>query len=264
MIITPENQDVILEMEPIATSPLVVIPTSVLAVTPASLLQIAVQQGADLDRLDKLMELNERWEANEAKKAFTNAMAEFKANPPDIFKDKLVGYANKDGSVTGYMHATLGNVCEKIVSALAKVGISHKWEPVLSGSAIAVVCVLTHRLGHSEGTRIEATADVSGKKNSIQAIASTISYLQRYTLLVATGLATQDQDNDAADHAEAEPEWVSNAHNLLLACDNRAALSKEWSGINYTCRITKNVPVYSQLKAVMISHRDSLPEVVAA
>lgn len=254
-----KNQDIIFEMTPLATSPIAVTPQASLAVTPASLLQIAVQQGADLDRLEKLMELNERWEANEAKKAFTNAMAEFKANPPDIFKDKLVSFTG-----TSYMHATLGNVCEKIVSALAKVGVSHKWEPVQNGASIAVVCVLTHRLGHSEGTRIEATADVSGKKNSIQAIASTISYLQRYTLLAATGLATQDQDNDAAEHEEAEPEWVSQAHNLLLSCDNRASLSKEWAGINYTCRITKNLPVYNQLKPVMIAHRDSLPEEVAA
>ncbi len=164
---------------------------------PAVLLQMAVQQGADLDRLERLMALQERWEANEAKKAFTDAMSRFKADPPDIFKDKQVGYETRDGGYTGYKHATLGNVCEKVVAALANVGISHKWDLDQSGGMVRVTCVLTHRLGHSESTRMEAGADNSGKKNSIQAVASTISYLERYTLLAATGLATKDQDDDA-------------------------------------------------------------------
>ena len=249
-----KNQDIILEMEPLSQGLPAAPPAKSLAVTPASLLQIAVQQGADLDRLEKLMELNERWEANEAKKAFTNAMAEFKANPPDIFKDKLVSYTG-----TSYMHATLGNVCEKIVSALAKVGISHKWEPVQNGSAIAVVCVLTHRLGHSEGTRIEATADISGKKNSIQAIASTISYLQRYTLLAATGLATQDQDNDAQGHEASQPLWVSESEDIIQGCGTRADLRKEWASISATCRVTKNLDAYNALKIGMLAHLATLP-----
>ena len=166
------------------------------APTPATLLQMAVQQGADLDRLERLMELQAKWEAGEAKKAFTAAMAEFKANPPDIFKDKLVGYENRDGTFTGYKHATLGGVCEKIIAALAAVGISHKWDLQQAGGLVTVTCVLTHRLGHSEGTKMEAGADNSGKKNSIQAVSSTITYLERYTLLAATGLATKDQDDD--------------------------------------------------------------------
>ena len=37
-----------------------------LAITPMAMLQIAVQQGADLEKLEKLMALQERWEATEA------------------------------------------------------------------------------------------------------------------------------------------------------------------------------------------------------
>jgi len=37
---------------------------------------------------------------------------------------------------------------------------------------------------------------LSGNKNPIQAIASTVSYLERYTLLAITGLTTKDMDDD--------------------------------------------------------------------
>ena len=94
---------------------------SVSSTTPSDLLRLAVEQGADLEKLEKLMDLQERWESNQARKAFVEAMAEFKKNPPEIFKTKQVGYANKDGSFTGYMHATLGNVTCSIVEGLAVV-----------------------------------------------------------------------------------------------------------------------------------------------
>jgi hypothetical protein len=50
--------------------------------------------------------------------------------------------------------------------------------------------------GHHEETTLSSSPDDSGGKNSIQAIGSAVTYLQRYTLLALTGLATREQDND--------------------------------------------------------------------
>lgn len=159
-------------------------------VTPDSLLALAVQQGADLEKLEKLMDLKDRYERDQARKAFVQAMAEFKANPPEIFKTKHVKFNS-----TEYMHATIGDVTTAIIEGLSAHGFSHRWD-LDQSSGIKVTCVLTHRLGHSESTVMTAPPDQSGGKNAIQAIASTITYLQRYTLLAATGLATQDMDDD--------------------------------------------------------------------
>jgi hypothetical protein len=87
-------------------------------VTPAQMLQMAVAQGADLDKLERLMGLQERWEANQAKKAYATAMAAFKANPPQLLKNKHVRYANSKGGFTEYDHATHDQVTDKIVAAL--------------------------------------------------------------------------------------------------------------------------------------------------
>ena len=82
------------------------------ATTPSTLLAMAVAQGADLDRLERLMALQERWEAGEARKAFTQAMTDFKAEPLEIFKRKEVGYKTKEGDFVGYKHAQLCDVVD--------------------------------------------------------------------------------------------------------------------------------------------------------
>ena len=164
------------------------------AITPMSILEMAISQGADIDKLTKLMELQERWEANEARKAFNAAMAKFKDNPPQIRKNKHVKFGQ-----TEYDHATLDHVTDQITAALAAVGISHKWEPKQDGTTVSITCVLTHSLGHSERTTLSSGSDSSGSKNPIQAIASAVTYLQRYTLLAATGMAAGvDDDGHAA------------------------------------------------------------------
>jgi hypothetical protein len=161
---------------------------------PSELITLAIEKGTDLDKLEKLLALKERWEANEAKKAYHQAMSEFKANPPKINKDKKVGYKTDRGQV-GYSHASLANVTDKINKELSKYGLSASWVTKQNG-VILVTCKITHIKGHSEETTLSAPADTSGAKNSIQAIGSTITYLERYTLLALTGLATFDQDDD--------------------------------------------------------------------
>ncbi len=182
-------------------------------VTPATLLSLAVQQGADLDRLQQLMDLQDRWDANQARKAYVQAMAEFKTNPPEIFKTKQVEFGT-----TKYKHATIGDVTVAIIDGLSAHGLSHRWD-IDQSSGIKVTCVLTHRMGHSESTVMQAMADKSGGKNEIQAIASTVTYLQRYTLLAATGLATQDTtDDDGKGAQQAEyvnAEQIANIEALL-------------------------------------------------
>lgn len=169
---------------------LVIIKDKELVGTPASMISQAIASGSDLDKLGKLLELQERWEANEAKKAYHRAMTAFKANPPDIEKDKKVAFLT-----TKYNHATLANVTKKINEALSRHCLSASWG-VKQNGAVSVTCKITHEQGHSEETTLTAPADTSGSKNAIQSIGSTITYLERYSLLALTGLATHEMDDD--------------------------------------------------------------------
>jgi hypothetical protein len=179
-------------------------PLAPVVITPVELLQIAVEQGADIDKLSKLMDLQERWEATQARKAFVVAKAAFQADAPALTKNKHVGFASsRGGAGTSYDHATLDNITATLAATLSINGLSYSWSTEQDDKgAIKVTCILTHIQGHSERVALQAAADQSGNKNSIQAVGSTVTYLERYTLLAALGLATTDQDQDgvAQDH----------------------------------------------------------------
>ena len=161
-----------------------------------TIFQVSTEKGYEPAFIEKMMELQERNDANNARKAFHEAMAEFKANAPDIEKDKTVSYSVQGKGTTTYNHASLANVTNKINKALSEYGLSAAWITSQGEGGITVKCTITHKLGHSESTALTAAPDSSGGKNAIQAIGSSVTYLERYTLLALTGLATHEMDDD--------------------------------------------------------------------
>jgi hypothetical protein len=167
----------------------------------------------DIVRITQLLELKERWDKAEAQKAYTRAMTAFKADPPQILKNKHV-----TAGQVHYDHATHDEVTGKIAEALAKHGLSHAWSMEQSDKGIAVTCTLTHVDGHSQSVKLAAGNDTSGAKNAIQAIASANTYLQRYTLLAITGLSTSDMPDDdgRGDVEHISLEQVNELEKLIL------------------------------------------------
>ena len=208
----------------------------VAAITPMELLQRAVDTGADLERLEKLMALHERWEASNARKAFVAALSAFKADPPTVFKTKK---ANFGGGGASYDYATLADCVAAIVPALSRHGLSHRWATEQADKQVSVTCTLTHVMGHSETVTLAAGADDSGKKNAIQQIGSTITYLQRYTLLAITGLAAEGQDDDAegADFTVISPEQKDELVALMREANADTDRFLRFLGIDYIDRL---------------------------
>lgn len=167
---------------------------------PMQLLSIAVSQGADIEKLEKLMDLQERWEAGNARKAFDAAISDAKAEIRPIVKSGEVGYKGKDGNFIGYQHETLDGIASQIDPVLSEHGLSYRFRSKQEGGMVHITCVVSHREGHSEETTLCGPPDESGKKNGYQAIGSAATYLQRYTLKLALGLsATKDDDGQGAN-----------------------------------------------------------------
>lgn len=161
--------------------------------TPADLLRIAVESGAELDRLERLMALQERWEATEARKAYDIAFTAFKAEAVRIVKNRGV----TDGPLKGKRYAELFAVVNAITPALSKHGLSASWKLTKDEKDwIEVTCTLKHVGGHFEVVAMGGPPDTGGAKNAIMARASTVSYLERYTLKAITGLSEQNDDDD--------------------------------------------------------------------
>ena len=204
-------------------------------ITPLQMLQNAVESGADMEKMKALMDLSDRWEQNEARKAFVAAMAGFRGEAVEIIKTRNVNYKNKTGGTTSYKHAELADAVEAAVPALSKWGLSHQWNTEQSeGGLVTVTCFLTHRDGHSESTSLLASPDTTGSKNSIQAIGSTISYLERYTFLAITGLAAKGMDDDGGPPAEPAPtingEQAKQIKKLLKDVGRELDPFLEWAG----------------------------------
>lgn len=167
------------------------------AITPMAMLGQAVERGASIETLEKLMGLQERYEANQARKAFDAALASAKAEIPVILKNRLVDFPTSGGNArTTYRHEDLGEIARTVDPILAKHGLSYRFQTTSEVNLpITVTCIVSHRDGHSEKNTLSGPRDDSGKKNALQQMGSTITYLQRYTLKAALGLAAAVDDD---------------------------------------------------------------------
>jgi hypothetical protein len=194
----------------------------------------------DLDRIKEMLAMKERFEELEAKKAFVADMAEFKKNPPQIYKNKHVNFkSERTGNRTEYDHATHSEVTMKIIARLAEHGFSHRWVTTQPNGLVCVTCIITHRLGYSESQELTAPPDTSGSKSPVQAIASTRTLLERYTLLGATGLSAADLP-DADDKTEDKPIVAQDVWTGLgdAANEGEDSLRKMWEALSDITRDT--------------------------
>lgn len=204
--------------------------------TPMEMIQHAVENGGSIEQLEKLMVLQERYEANQARKAYIDAMSKFKAEPLKIVKNQFADYGETSNGKQGakYEYATLDQVTGVVCPAMSKYNLSHRWHTEQSeGGRITVTCIITHALGHSESTSLSGSPDDTGKKNNIQQVGSTVSYLQRYTLLAMTGLATEKQDTDAIiqSHTNITDEQFESLNERLDACGADKKKFCDWMGV---------------------------------
>lgn len=157
------------------------------APTPMAMIERAVASGASIDTISKLMDLQDRWESNQARKAFDEAVSCAKAEIPPIAKNRE-GHNNK-------RYADFAAIARVVDPILAKHGLSYRFRTSQTDTRVVVTCILAHRAGHSEESTLAGPPDSTGSKNAIQAIGSTLTYLQRYSLVQALGLAASEDDD---------------------------------------------------------------------
>lgn len=187
-------------------------------VTPLTLLDRALSRGADMATLEKFMDLQERHERNQARKAFDAAIAAAKAEIPVIIKNREVDFTSTKGR-THYRHEDLAGIARIVDPILGKHGLSYRFKTTAEPNApVTVTCIVSHRDGHSEENTLAAGRDDTGNKNSIQQIGSTITYLQRYTLKAALGLAAaaDDDGKGADDPGTISDEQVADLRGLIV------------------------------------------------
>jgi len=162
-------------------------------ITPLTLLREALLSG-NLDMFRMMKELYESERQDARRIAYNRAFAKAKAEFTPIVKTRRASFGPGKAS---YDYEELDAVIDAIVPALSKYGLVHSWKTVNPPDGlISVTCVLAHEDGYSEENTLAAAPDQSGNKNSIQAVQSTVTYLQRSTLKSKCGVAA-GRDDDA-------------------------------------------------------------------
>lgn len=178
----------------------------------------ALAAGATPEIIDKILDWSERIESRTARKAFDSAMSEAKAELPVIVKGREMDFG---GSRKGYHYEDMATIARAVDPILAKHGLSYRYRTSTKDGAIIVTCIVSHRDGHAEENSLSANPDTSGSKNAIQALGSAQTYLQRYTLKAALGLAASvDDDGNGGNGGNANsPQTAPDAIGELISND---------------------------------------------
>lgn len=175
--------------------------------TPAQLLALAISKDLDIEKLERLMQMQEQWDAKRAKEAFYLAMSKFQSICPAIFK-------TDDGYNCKY--AALGPITQIIKAPMQECGLSYRWEQVDTPELITVTCIVSHADGHCESNHLSGPPDDSGSMNKLQGRGSAVKYLRRYTLESGLGIeSSYEDDNGGLPEAMINAEQAANLTALI-------------------------------------------------
>lgn len=182
---------------------LAVLPGTVDTSSPMGLMVYALQTGRT-DALRDLVELKRMVDADEAKRAFVRAFAEFHKETPVIQRIKD-GLATNTGKVVAKF-APLDYILATLRPVLLRHGftIRHKQEPQTETVSL-VTCILTHEGGHEESSAFLARPEGNDKlANGSQRMAGGVTTAKRITLKAVLGIEETNADQDFNNCASTE------------------------------------------------------------
>ena len=199
---------------------------------PLALISQAIERGITGDELGKLMSLQERWEANQAAKAFAVAVSGFQADCPPVLKERTASVPTKSGGKFEFGFASFDNVMATARPHLQKWGIavSFDTDAATVPGKLRVVCNV--RVGtHTQSTTVLFPVPVLST-NDTQAFGAAITYGKRYALCAALNIVVTDEDNDAsALVAYIGADDVAEVRRIIEKCGVRLDQFLKWAAV---------------------------------
>ena len=166
--------------------------------SPAELIQMVVAGKGSLEQLEKLLGIQERYEANEARKEFASAFAIAQANITAVVKTKL-------NPQTHSKYADLGDILKIAQPVYTAEGFSLIFYEgdTTAPESIRVCADVLHSAGHRETYHYDVPLDGVGLKGNanmtkIHGKSSSVSYGRRYLMCMIWNIPTQDDDGNGA------------------------------------------------------------------
>ena len=149
--------------------------------------RVASDPNSDITKLEKMLDMQERVLNRNAEQQFTADMAAMQAEMPRVYK-------LASGHNTTY--ARLEDINDTIRPVLQKYGFAVTFNINQNESRLVkITAILSHRGGYKQDASILLPLDVSGKKNDVQSVGSTITYGRRYALCTLLNISTGDDTN---------------------------------------------------------------------
>ena len=170
------------------------LPKKIKEQTPQNLIALAIQQGTPVEGLEKLMDLQDRWDKKQAKIAFDEAMASFQGECPIIKKTREV--PTSTGKIA-YKYAPIDAIVSQVRSTIEKYGLSYAIQTETLEGKVKSTCIVKHKLGHSESSSMEIPlGQKTGVMSDSQVVAAALTFAKRYSFCNAFGIMTGDDDNE--------------------------------------------------------------------
>ena len=181
----------------------------------------ASDPNTDVDKLERLLGMYERITAQQAKAAFTAALAEMQPRLP------VVGERGKTDKAH---YATWEDINDAIRPLLHEQGFALSFRVARMEAAVSVTAVLSHAGGHSEETTLELPVDTGPGRNAVQAVGSSVTYGKRYTAIALLNItsrldADKDDDGKAAGRKKVSKE-AQDAIAEINECEGWPALER--------------------------------------
>lgn len=220
--------------------------------------QVAMSPTADIDKMERLMAMHERFQAQQAKQQYDEALAQMQEELPVI--GERGGIKDKSGRIQS-TYALWEDINEMIKPVLAKHGFALSFRTPRNERGIEVEGVLSHRGGHRETTSLVLPADTTGSKNGVQAVASSVSYGKRYTagaLLNFTTTGEDDDGNGAVVTPRVTSVQAAQLAELLDKCSDKAKAA--FAGIHGTPASVEKAAFDQVLGMLSKSAKQNTPE----
>lgn len=164
---------------------------------PATIMQVieraALNPNVDLDKMERLLNMQERILAKNAEAEFSAALATMQPELPIIAERG--GIKDRGGNIQSH-YALWEDIIGTITPILSRHGFALSFRTDNDATSVKVTGVLSHRAGHSERTTLALPVDTSGNKNAVQSVGSSTSYGKRYTASALLNLRTGEADDD--------------------------------------------------------------------
>lgn len=166
----------------------------------------AMNPEVDIDKMERLLQMQERVMERQASMDFSAAMAAMQTEMPSI--------AERGKAHNNTRYATLEDIVDTVRPVMQKHGFAVSFRVQVLERGIEITGVLMHKSGHREETSMLLPADTSGNKNAVQAFGSSTSYGKRYVLCALLNITTRGEDDDG--NAAAPVKTVSQAQAAYL------------------------------------------------